>query len=88
MKIKDYLTKDKWLQRNFKRGEAKCLLTHIAYCYPDNEMSTKIVNKVADYIVNNGFNIKATGSNIIVMWNDHYDRKYDEVKDLVDELDI
>lgn len=99
MKIKELLdTPDKWTQGTCARdtdGDATysesptavcfCLLGAINKCYPideDNGANYEVKDKVKAKV------IELSGYSSIANWNDVLERKFSDVKKLVEELDI
>ena len=88
MKIKDYLTEEKWTQGAyyrdkdgngiFPKGEAEkcCLMGAVFICYPVDDWQ-RIEGKIIPY----------TGPHV-VDWNDDPERTFSDVRDLVERLDI
>lgn len=64
---------------------AFCLMGAVSYCYSDNdndEMALKVDTKIRNYLR------QKTGSGKQASWNDAPERTYEEVKAMVDELDV
>ncbi len=94
MKVKELFTgPDKWTRRVFARdskgaecnSSAKsatcfCMMGAVLHCYPDVPKAVwdDIKRRVTD----------ATGADSVYQWNDDPARTFDEVKALVEKLDI
>ena len=79
MKVKDYLRsgKVKWVNRLPHALSETCLLWAISACYGSNEMA-EIDRRVEEFL----------GIWSITRWNDARGRKFQEVLDVADTLDI
>ena len=93
MKIKEFLTEEKWTKYAFFRDKYNwitdqrdwadkcCLVGAIMLCYP--RTSDVIIKRVQEKVW------ERDGKSLsVIRWNDQPDRTFSEVKALVEELDI
>jgi len=99
MKVKELLTSaSKWTIRAMARDKSDvqctvedsdvfcfCLLGAIYHCYDDYDDRRSVVRKVLRAINADHFEDKELA---VTVWNDHPDRTFQEVKALVERLDI
>ena len=92
MKIKDLITKDNWIKGAYSKNNRNeivplldsdatkfCLYGWIRKVYGENmEKYSKICRKVIEY----------TDCGLIESWNDYSERKFKDVKKLVEKLNI
>lgn len=97
MKLKEFYTdKSKWTQDEFYNGRgAYCLLRALQKCYPvalgdgveGKEKRLEVEDKIRKAILEKNIKRGRFGDSIIG-WNDAPERTFEEVKALVEELDV
>ena len=90
MKVKEiFIAPEFWTQGKFARdkyaretstscGYSFCLVGAINKCYFDVVEADRIIQKIRKHL----------GTQFVTDWNDSEDRKFEEVKKLVNDLDI
>lgn len=78
MKVKEFLTPERWAKGDdVYLDNRDCLLTAICRCYEDSQVEWGIKRRVREAV---------NGS--LIDWNDAPERTFQEVKALVEKLDI
>lgn len=92
MKVRELLSDpSKWMQGKLAINDGSqfthpaepnacrwCLLGATVKCYPENEQRELVINRLSE----------ALGMDTVVTWNDHPNRTFEDVRKLVEELDI
>jgi hypothetical protein len=99
MKIKELFDhRSKWTQLAYARDNqgmpckvqsddtvSWCMIGAINLCYPEYEANKHITSRVTDYIAESNY---PSENRSIMVWNDYEKREYQEVIDLITDLNI
>jgi hypothetical protein len=103
VKVRELLTdRSKWTQQVAARNadglcvshdspEASCfcLIGALQHCYPDTDIRYKLYDRIADELDKNGsLRYRSCPDVLIIRWNDEEKRTFEEVKALIDRLDL